>query len=135
MLRSESGHEFKLFSREQTRYLILSDLVGLPIKSLVFGGKLLEIMSCILISEKTAFSSASDCLTLFDQKNKKMGLSKHKLISVLKYFPIFSILCLSHWDVIWTYNFRFGWCIKWYWKMSGSENLNAKSSWYNLEGI
>ena len=72
MLRSESGHEFKLFFREQTRYLILSDLVGLPIKSLVLGGKLLEIMSCVLISEKTVFSGASDCLTMFDQKNKIM---------------------------------------------------------------
>ena len=54
-LRSESGHEFKLFLRKKIRPMIGSPSWRILIRSLVFGGKELELMSWLQISEKTAF--------------------------------------------------------------------------------
>ena len=55
-LRSESGHEFKLFSAIIKPGPWLADQTSLPIISLVFGGKLLELISWFRISDKTAFN-------------------------------------------------------------------------------
>ena len=42
-LKSESGREFKLLSVNK-QCLLLADEAGLPIRSLVFGGKPCELM-------------------------------------------------------------------------------------------
>ena len=52
----KSGHEFKEFPAKKPG-LWLVDLSGLPIRGSVWGGKPIELMSWLQISEKPAFSS------------------------------------------------------------------------------
>ena len=64
--RGQSRHEF--FPAKKSG-LWLADIAGLPIRSLVFGGKQLQLMSWLQIPEKTAFSKWTKSWNQFFERN------------------------------------------------------------------